>query len=81
MKTIHVLLPNFFKIFLILSFFLCLLLGPKRHEMAEGLRELNIKELHNLHSSPNITTVIMSRRMRWAGHVAHTRIRRMHIEY
>jgi hypothetical protein len=26
-------------------------------------------ELHNLYSSPNIVTVIKSRRMRWAGHV------------
>jgi hypothetical protein len=31
---------------------------------------LNTKELHNLYSSPNIIRQIMSRTMRWAGHVA-----------
>jgi hypothetical protein len=31
---------------------------------------LNNEELHNLYSSPNIIRMIMSRRMRWAGHVA-----------
>jgi hypothetical protein len=34
------------------------------------LRELHNEELHNLYSSPDIITQIMSRRMRWAGHVA-----------
>jgi len=29
------------------------------------------KELNDLYSSPNIVGVIKSRRMRWAGHVAH----------
>jgi hypothetical protein len=28
-------------------------------------------ELHNLYSSPDIIRQIKSRRMRWAGHVAH----------
>jgi hypothetical protein len=28
-------------------------------------------ELHDLYSSPNIVRVIKSRRMKWAGHVAH----------
>jgi hypothetical protein len=28
------------------------------------------EELHNLYTSPNITGVIESRRMRWTGHVA-----------
>jgi hypothetical protein len=31
---------------------------------------LHNDELHNLYSSPNIVKVIISRRMRWAGHVA-----------
>jgi hypothetical protein len=31
---------------------------------------LHNDELHSLYSSPNIVRVIMSRRMRWAGHVA-----------
>jgi hypothetical protein len=34
-------------------------------------RKLHNDELHNLYSSPNIVRVIKSRRMRWAGHVAH----------
>jgi hypothetical protein len=29
------------------------------------------EELHNLHSSPNIIRHIKSRRMMWAGHMAH----------
>jgi hypothetical protein len=29
------------------------------------------EELHNLNSLPNIIRMIKSRRMRWAGHVAH----------
>jgi hypothetical protein len=32
---------------------------------------LHNDELHNLYSSPNIVRVIKSKRMRWAGHVAH----------
>jgi hypothetical protein len=28
-------------------------------------------EFHSLHASPNIVRVIIPRRMRWAGHVAH----------
>jgi hypothetical protein len=30
-------------------------------------------ELHNLYSSPDIIRQIKSRRIRWAGHVAHIR--------
>jgi hypothetical protein len=30
------------------------------------------RKLHSLYSSPNIVRVIKLRRMRWAGHVAHT---------
>jgi hypothetical protein len=30
----------------------------------------NKEELHDLYSSPSIITIIKSRRMRWAGHVA-----------
>jgi hypothetical protein len=32
---------------------------------------LHNDELHDLYSSPNIVRVIKSRRLRWAGHVAH----------
>jgi hypothetical protein len=34
-----------------------------------GWRELHNEELHNSYSSPNIITMIKSRRMRWAVHV------------
>jgi hypothetical protein len=43
--------------------------GPKREEDGSW-RKLHNDELHDLYSSPNIVTVIKSRRMRWAGHVA-----------
>jgi hypothetical protein len=33
-------------------------------------RKLHNDELHSLYSSPNVVSVIKSRRMRWAGHVA-----------
>jgi len=29
------------------------------------------RELHNLYASPNIIMVIISRKMRWTGHVAN----------
>jgi hypothetical protein len=28
-------------------------------------------QFHNFHATPNIIKVIKSRKMRWAGHVAH----------
>jgi hypothetical protein len=43
---------------------------PKREEDGPW-RKLHNDELHSLYSSPNIVRVIKSRRMRWAGHVAH----------
>jgi hypothetical protein len=45
--------------------------GPKRDEVTGKWRRLHNKELNALHSSPNVIRVIKSRRMRWAGHVAH----------
>jgi hypothetical protein len=44
--------------------------GPKREEMKGGWRRLHTEALHDLYASPNIITVIKSRRMRWVGHVA-----------
>jgi hypothetical protein len=44
--------------------------GPKREEDILW-RKLHHEELHNLCSSLNIVRVIKSRRMRWAGHMAH----------
>jgi hypothetical protein len=45
--------------------------GPKRDEVAGEWRRLHREEFYDLYSSPNITWVIKSRRMRLAGHVAH----------
>jgi hypothetical protein len=39
-------------------------------------RKLHTEELHNLYSSPSIIRMIMSRRMRWAGHVTCMRVKR-----
>jgi hypothetical protein len=43
--------------------------GPKRDE-DRSWRKLHNDELHNLNASPNIVTVIKSRKMRWARYVA-----------
>jgi hypothetical protein len=45
--------------------------GPKRDEVTGEWRKLHSEELHILYSSPNSIRHIKSRRMRWAGHVAH----------
>jgi len=45
--------------------------GPKREEVTGEWRRLHNVELNYLYSSPNIVRVIKSRRMRWAGHMAH----------
>jgi hypothetical protein len=39
--------------------------GPKREEVAGGWRRLYDEELHNLYASPNIVSVIKSKRVRW----------------
>jgi hypothetical protein len=52
--------------------------GQKRDEIIRGWRKLHNEELHNLYSSPNIIRMIMSRRMRWVGHVAGMGRRDMH---
>jgi hypothetical protein len=44
--------------------------GPKREEVAGGWRRLHNEELHNLYTSPNISKLSGSRRMRLAGRVA-----------
>jgi hypothetical protein len=44
--------------------------GPKRDEVTEEWKKLNNEELNYLHSSHNITRVMKSRRMKWAGHLA-----------
>jgi hypothetical protein len=45
--------------------------GPKRDEVTGEWRRLHNKNNYALYSSPNIMQVIRSRRLRWAGHVAH----------
>jgi len=50
--------------------------GPERDEAKSGWRKVHNEELHDLYCSPNIIRVIKSRRMRWAGHVAHVGERR-----
>jgi hypothetical protein len=45
--------------------------GLMRDEVTGEWRKLHNGELHNLCSSPDIIRQIKSRRMRWAGHVAH----------
>jgi hypothetical protein len=55
--------------------------GPKRDEVTGGWRKLHNEELHNLYSPPSVIRMMMSRRMRWAGHVARMGRGRMHIGY
>ena len=45
--------------------------GLRRDKLTGEWRRLRNEELNDLYSSPNIVQVIKSRRMRWAGHVAH----------
>jgi hypothetical protein len=44
--------------------------GPNREEVAGSWKRLHNEELHNLYASTNIIRVIISRRVRLAGHVA-----------
>jgi hypothetical protein len=44
--------------------------GPKKDEVTGEWRQLHNEEFFFFYSSPSITRIIKSRRMRWAGHVA-----------
>jgi hypothetical protein len=44
--------------------------GPRRDEVTGEWRKLHNEDLHDLYPSPSIIRIMMSRRMRWAGHVA-----------
>jgi hypothetical protein len=46
---------------------------PTTKEVTGDERKLYNEELHNVYSSLNMIRMIRSRRMRWAGHAAHTR--------
>jgi hypothetical protein len=52
--------------------------GPKRDEATGEWRRLHNEEIGVLYSLPNITRVIESRRMRWAGHVARKGEKEVH---
>jgi hypothetical protein len=57
------------------------LIALKRDEIIGGKREFYNGVLHNLYSSPNIITMITSKKMRWTRHVAPMGRRRMHIGF
>ena len=50
--------------------------GPKGDEVIGDWRKLHNEELNDLYPLPNIVRVVISRRMRWAGHVARMGERR-----
>ena len=43
--------------------------GPKEEEVTRHRREVQIEELHDLYSLPNVIWVIKSRRISWVGQV------------
>ena len=45
--------------------------GAKKDEITGEWRKLHNAELHALYSSPSIIRSLTSRRLRWAGNVAH----------
>ena len=64
-----------------LRVFMCIIVlrrifGPKRDKVTGEWRKLRNEELNDLYSSPSIVQMIKSRRMSWAGHVAHMGERR-----
>ena len=44
--------------------------GPKRDDVTGEWRKLHNEELYDLYPSPNIVRLIISKRIRWAGHAA-----------
>ena len=44
--------------------------GPKRDDVTGEWRKLYNEELNDLYCSPNMVRVVISRRIRWARHVA-----------
>jgi hypothetical protein len=50
--------------------------GPKRDEVMGGWRKVHNEDLHNLYSLPSMIRIIMSRKIRWTGHVARMEAKR-----
>jgi hypothetical protein len=50
--------------------------GPRRNMVTGDRRKLHNEELNDLYCSAHVVRVMKSRRMRWAGHVAHIGERR-----
>ena len=46
------------------------IIGPKRDEVTREWRKAHNEKFNDLYSSPNVIRAIISRRMRWAEHVA-----------
>jgi hypothetical protein len=55
--------------------------GPKRDEVTRDCRKLHNEKLLNLYSSPSIISMIKSRRIRWAEHIARIGRKATHIGY
>ena len=55
--------------------------GPRGDEVTGEWRKLHNEELNDLYCSPSILQVIISRRMRWAGHVARIMERKGTVTY
>jgi hypothetical protein len=45
--------------------------GPKKKKVVGGWKRLQNDKLHNLYASPNVVSVIKSKRIKWVGHAAH----------
>jgi hypothetical protein len=54
--------------------------GSKMDDLTGEWRRLHNKELYGLYSPPNISQVVKSRRLRWAGHVARMGRGEIHTE-
>jgi hypothetical protein len=56
------------------------ILGHKRDEMTGEWKKICSEELYDLYCSPNIVRVTISRRIRWAEHVARMGEKRVQIK-
>jgi hypothetical protein len=57
------------------------ILEPQRDEVREDWKKLHNEELHNLYSSPSMSIMIKSRRLRWIEYVARMGRSGMKVEY